>query len=51
MNTLLKYLIGIDVAKDKLDACLISLDNGLGIKVQSTHKFANAPAGFKEITA
>jgi len=51
MNILLKYLIGIDVAKDKLDACLISLDNGLGIKVQSTHKFANAPAGFKEITA
>lgn len=51
MNTLLKYSIGIDVAKDKLDACLISLDNSLGIKVQSTHKFANAPAGFKEITS
>jgi transposase len=50
MNTLLKYLIGIDVAKDKLDACLISLDSGLGIKVQSTHKFANTPAGFKEIS-
>lgn len=51
MNNLLKYSIGIDVAKDKLDACLISLDNSLGIKVQATHKFANAPAGFKEITA
>jgi len=51
MNTLLKYSIGIDVAKDKLDACLISLDNGLTIKLQSRHKFANSPAGFKEITA
>jgi len=48
MNTLLKYLIGIDVAKDKFDACLISLDNSLAIKVHSTHKFPNTPAGFKE---
>lgn len=51
MNILLKYLIGIDVAKDKLDACLITLDSSLDMKVLSTHRFANAPAGFKEIMA
>lgn len=49
MNNLLKYLIGIDVAKDKFDACLISLDTDLGIKVCATHKFANTLTGFKEL--
>lgn len=51
MDVLLKYLIGIDVAKDKLDTCLITLDSNLGIKVKSTHRFANTPAGFKDIAA
>jgi transposase len=50
MNNLLKYLIGVDVSKDKFDACLISLDSNLGMHVQSTHKFENTPAGFKEMT-
>lgn len=50
MKNLLKYSIGIDMAKDKFDACLISLESDLGIKVRATHKFANTPCGFKEIT-
>jgi len=49
MSTLIKYLIGIDVAKDKLDACLVSLDTDLNFKVKATHKFTNTESGFKEI--
>jgi hypothetical protein len=48
MNQLIKYVIGIDVAKDKLDACLTSVDVQLNYKVKATHKFTNAS---KRITA
>lgn len=51
MSQLIKYLIGIDVAKDKLDACLIGLDADLTYKVKATHKFVNTETGFKEILA
>lgn len=49
MNQLIKYVIGIDVSKDKLDACLISVDVQLNYKVKATHKFNNALSGFKEL--
>lgn len=49
MNQLIKYVIGIDVAKDKLDACLTSVDVQLNYKVKATHKFTNALGGFKEL--
>jgi len=52
MNTikkLIKYVIGIDIAKDKFDACLMSVDIELTYKVKSTRKFSNNIKGFKEL--
>jgi transposase len=49
MSTLLKYSLGIDVAKDKIDVCLVSLDTGQMIKVKAQRKFLNTPAGFKDL--
>lgn len=49
MKTLIKYVVGIDIAKDKFDACLMSVDLELNHKVKSTHKFSNNPKGFKEL--
>lgn len=49
MNELIKYVVGIDVAKDKLDVCLISLNKELNCKVVATHKFANTINGFTEL--
>jgi len=49
MNKLIKYVNGIDIAKDKLDACLMSVDVELNYKVKATHKFSNNASGFKEL--
>ncbi|MDO8604334.1 MAG: IS110 family transposase [bacterium] len=49
MNQLIKYVTGIDIAKDKFDACLMSMDVQLSYKVIATHQFSNTPAGFKEL--
>jgi transposase len=49
MSSLLKYSLGIDLAKDKLDVCLVSLDAGQAIKVKAQRKFANTLSGFKEL--
>jgi transposase len=49
MHKLLKYSLGIDTAKDKLDVCLVSLDSEQVIKVKAQRKFLNTPAGFKEL--
>ena len=49
MKKLIKYVIGIDIAKDKCDACLMSMDVELNIKVKSTRKFSNNANGFKEL--
>jgi len=49
MKKLIKYVIGIDIAKDKFDACLMSVDIELNYKVKSTHQFSNNPKGFKEL--
>lgn len=49
MNQLIKYVNGIDVAKDKLDACLMSVDVELNYKVKATHKFSNNPTGFRQL--
>jgi transposase len=49
MSSLLKYSLGIDLAKDKLDVCLVSLDAGQTIKVKAQRKFANTLSGFKEL--
>src|SRR5215210_3615142 len=49
MNKLLKYSLGIDTAKDKLDVCLVSLDLQQVIKVKAQRKFINTAGGFKEL--
>jgi transposase len=49
MNQLIKYVTGVDIAKDKFDACLMSVDVQLNYDVKSTHQFSNTPAGFKEL--
>jgi transposase len=49
MNQLIKYVIGIDIAKEKFDACLMSVDVQLNYKAKATHKFSNTTGGFKEL--
>ncbi len=49
MKKLIKYTIGVDVAKDKLDICLMSVDVELLHKIKSTRKISNSPAGFKDL--
>ncbi len=49
MKKLIKYVNGIDISKDKFDACLMSVDVELNYKVKATHKFINNTKGFKEL--
>ncbi|MDB5121220.1 MAG: Transposase family protein [Sphingobacteriales bacterium] len=49
MEQLIKYSIGVDGAKDKFDACLMSVDCKLNSKVKASKKFANTPSGFREL--
>ena len=51
MSTLLKYALGLDMAKDKFDACLSGLDTDQAVKVKAQRKFANTPTGFKDLAA
>lgn len=48
MNDLIKYVIGVDMAKDKFDVCLMSVDIRLTTKVKASRKFVNTLTGFKE---
>ena len=48
MSKLIKYVIGNDIAKDKFDVCLMSLDVELNCKVKASRKFTNTETGFKE---
>lgn len=48
MEQLIKYAIGVDGAKDKFDACLMSVDIALNSKVKASKKFSNTQAGFKD---
>src|SRR5690606_36154583 len=49
MSKLLKYALGIDGSKDKLDVCFLSHDTQQQSKVKAQHKFSNTAAGFKEL--
>jgi transposase len=46
---LLKYSVGLDVSKDKIDAALCSIDFEQVIKYKSTTSFNNTNAGFKNL--
>ena len=44
-----KQCLGIDVSKDKLDACISQVDTRQVIKVQGTRQFTNTPEGWKSL--
>jgi transposase len=46
MNNL-KYAIGIDVSMKDFACCLSVINDQQEVKVKATHKFSNAPTGFK----
>lgn len=48
MSELIKYAVGVDVSKDKFDACICEIDISQNVKIKSSHKFANRISGFKE---
>ena len=45
----LKYSIGIDMSKDKFDACLSVIDTTQRVIVKSTSQFNNTKAGFRDL--
>jgi len=48
MIPLIKYVCGIDIAKDKFDACLMSVVVQLSCRVKASRVFSNNEKGFKE---
>lgn len=48
MNVL-KYSLGVDVSKDKLDCCISSCDQQMNIKILSEKIFENSVKGFSSI--
>jgi transposase len=50
MANVLKYAIGLDIAKDKFDACLAVIDEMQNVKVKSSKSsIANSSNGFAEL--
>lgn len=47
--TFLKYSVGTDISKDKFDTCISVIDTEQRVKVVATRKFANTPAGFRDL--
>lgn len=50
MGKVLRYAVGLDIAKDKFDACLSAIsESGLVTIKSSKASIANTPSGFKEL--
>ena len=49
MEKLIKYVNGVDIAKDKFDACLMSVDVQLNHQVKASRTFSNNETGFREL--
>ncbi len=50
MAKLLKYAIGLDIAKDKFDACLAVIDETQKVTIRSSKAgISNSPKGFDEL--
>ena len=49
MTELIKQIVGIDVSKDKFDACFGEIDIRQQFKVKGKREFANTNKGFKEL--
>lgn len=45
----LKYSVGIDMAMNDFCCCLSVINDQQAVKVKSSHKFPNTPAGFKSL--
>ncbi|WP_216663794.1 IS110 family transposase [Lentimicrobium sp. L6] len=48
MIELLKYSVGVDVSKEKFDACLSVIDITQRVKVKASRNFDNSPSGIKQ---
>ena len=48
-DTMEKYSLGIDIAKDKFQCCFSFMDSTQKVTVKASRSFANNPAGFKEL--
>jgi len=46
---LLKYTVGIDISKDKFDACISTIDTEQRVKVVATRTFSNETNGFNNL--
>ena len=46
---LLSQNVGVDVSKDTLDAVLSTMDMQQQVKVKASRRFANTPAGFRQL--
>jgi transposase len=49
MNHLLKYAVGIDVSKDKIDVCMSAINPEQKVTIKATSKFANTVSGFTQL--
>lgn len=49
MEKLIKYVVGVDIAMQKFDVCLMSIDHQLTSKINGSRKFTNSSAGFKDL--
>lgn len=48
MEQVVKYVVGVDIAKDKFDVCLISVSPTIESKIKASTSFLNTPSGFKD---
>lgn len=48
MENYLKCSVGVDISKEKFDACISLLDMDLNLKVKATRKFSNNKSGFSQ---
>ena len=48
MDNLLKYSVGVDISKEKLDACVSVIDINQRVVVKATRQFDNTLSGFKQ---
>lgn len=46
-----KQCLGLDVSKDKLDACFSKLGADQSVKIQGTREFSNTPQGWKAVAS
>jgi hypothetical protein len=48
MIPFIKYVCGVDIAKDKFDVCVMSVNVALTYQVEASRLFSNNEKGFNE---